>query len=66
MAIRQWIQVNNPDTEQWWINPDFITTIYQDTNSTNWVVCTGSGEDWAVPISSDAGKAITDMIAGKR
>lgn len=66
MAQRQWIQVNNPDTAQWWINPDHITTVYQNANSTSWVICTGSGEDWAVPMDSDAGKAISDMIKGNR
>ena len=66
MAQRLWIGVNNPDTHEWWLNPDYVTTVYRNKDSSQYVVCMEDGSDWAVAIDSDTGRAITDMIQGKR
>jgi hypothetical protein len=66
MAQRMWISVTNPDTQEWWLNPDYVTTVYRNKDSTNYVVCMDDGSDWPVDINSDTGKAISDMLQGKR
>jgi hypothetical protein len=66
MAQRLWIGINNPDTQEWWLNPEYVVTVYRNEGSGRYVVCMEDGSDWDVVIDSDAGRAITDMIQGKR
>jgi hypothetical protein len=66
MTQRVWIQVPNTDVAEWWLNPDYVTTIYRNVNSNNYVICMDDGSDWPIDMNSDGGKAITDMLKGKR
>jgi len=66
MAQRAWIQVGRPDVPEWWLNPDFVSYVYRNNGSVNYMVHMDDGSEWPVEATSEAGKALADMLRGIR